>query len=110
MLRHSRRAFVPEVDFITSVGFGPKGEGRDGHLGAGPTVVITDLGVLEPDAESHELTLVATHPGVSVDRVAEETGWDLAVDPGLRISEPPTEVELGVLRDLKARTAAAHSG
>jgi glutaconate CoA-transferase subunit B len=109
MLRHSERAFVPEVDFITSVGFGPTGEGRAGHLGKGPTVVITDLGVLRPHRETNELGLVEVYPGVEVDRVRGETGWDLRVDPDLTVSEPPTADELGVLRDLKARTEQAHS-
>jgi glutaconate CoA-transferase subunit B len=109
MLRHARRAFVPSVDFITSVGFGPSGEGRAGHLGKGPTVVITDLGVLEPHPESRELRLVALHPGVSVERVRAETGWELQLADDLIVSEPPTPEELAILRDLKARTEAAHS-
>jgi len=110
MLRHRRRAFVPEVDFVTSVGFGRSGEGRDGHRGAGPTVVITDLGVLEPDPETHELRLVAVHPGVEVDRVRAETGWDLVVADDLRVTSPPAPDELAMLRELKARTEAAHAG
>ena len=109
MLRHTRRAFVPAVDFITSVGFGPAGEGRAGHLGRGPTVVITDLGVLEPHPETHELRLVALHPGVGVEKVRDETGWDLDVASVLAVSEPPTPEELGILRELKARTEVAHS-
>ncbi len=110
MLRQSRRTFVPEVEFITSVGFGRAGEGRNGHPGAGPTLVITDLGVLRPHPETNELALVAVHPGVEVDRVRDETGWDLEVDPDLGLSDPPTGDELLVLRDLKARTERAHSG
>jgi glutaconate CoA-transferase subunit B len=108
MLRHSVRAMVPAVDFVTSVGFGRRGEGRDGHRGAGPTVVITDLGVLRPNPVSHELTLVSVHPGVEVDAAREATGWDLAVAEDVGLTSPPTEVELTVLRELKARTTAAH--
>jgi glutaconate CoA-transferase subunit B len=108
MLRHSVRAMVPAVDFVTSVGFGRGGEGRNGHRGAGPTVVITDLGVLRPDPVSHELTLVSVHPGVKVDAARDATGWDLAVADDVGVTSPPTEVELTVLRELKARTAAAH--
>jgi glutaconate CoA-transferase subunit B len=110
MLRHTSRAFVPEVDFVTSVGFGRNGEGRRAHRGAGPSVVITDLAVLKPDPRSHELTLVALHPGVDVDQVRGETGWDLAVADRLATTDPPTAEELGILRDLKERTAKAHSG
>jgi glutaconate CoA-transferase subunit B len=110
MLRQSRRSFVPEVDFVTSVGFGRRGEGRAGHQGRGPTIVITDLGVLAPHPETHELTLIATHPGVDVPAVRASTGWDLAVAPDLEVTKPPRDEELTVLRDLKARTARAIAG
>ncbi|MGD2102611.1 MAG: CoA-transferase [Acidimicrobiia bacterium] len=110
MLRHSGRTFVESVDFVTSVGFGRSGEGRVGHPGAGPTVVITDLGVLAPDPASHELRLVAVHPGIDVAEVVERTGWDLEVADDLAITEVPTSTELGLLRDLKERTAMAHAG
>lgn len=109
MLRHSKRAFVSQVDFITSVGFGPDGRGREGHRGAGPTVVITDLAVLEPDPETHELKLTGLHPGVSLDDVEASTGWDLGVAPEVITTDPPTAEELTILRDLKERTARAHS-
>lgn len=108
MLRHSRRSFVHAVDFVTSVGFGKGGEGRKGHTGGGPSVVITDLGVLTPDPVSGELTLVATHPGISVQDVLDETGWDLRVSDDLGVTEPPSFEELQILRDLKRRTSEAH--
>jgi glutaconate CoA-transferase subunit B len=110
MLRHSKRAFVPMVDFITSVGFGRHGEGRAGFAGAGPTVVITDLGVLRPDHRSNELVLVALHPGVDLEQVREQTGWDLAVSDELIVTDPPTDEELDILHDLQERTQRAHSG
>jgi glutaconate CoA-transferase subunit B len=109
MLRHTERAFVPSVDFVTSVGFGRQGEGRAGHVGAGPTVVITDLGVLQPDPNSHELTLVAIHPGVEIGQVLSRTGWDLIVADDVATTEPPTREELEILRGLIARTTEAHS-
>lgn len=109
MLRHTARAMVPIVDFVTSIGFGRTGMERNGHRGAGPTVVITDLGVLRPDPVSKELVLTSLHPGGDVDLVRERTGWDLAVADDLEMTRMPTERELGVLRDLKARTVAAHA-
>jgi glutaconate CoA-transferase subunit B len=109
MLRQTPRSFVESVDFVTSIGFGRGGEGRSHHPGAGPTVVITDLGVLEPDPESHELTVVATHPGVDSDRLLQSTGWGLRVAKGVAVSEPPTPGELEVLRGLLARTREAHA-
>ncbi len=110
MLRHTRRAFVEEVDFITSMGFGRGGEGRDGQRGSGPSIVITDLAVLEPDPVTHELTLTGLHPDVEVETVRSRTGWDLAVADEIVITDPPNPRELAILRGLKERTAAAHAG
>jgi glutaconate CoA-transferase subunit B len=110
MLRQSKRTFVDEIDFISSLGFGRDGTARITQTGSGPSVVITDLGVLEPDPETNELCLVAVHPGVSVEDVRGSTGWDLAVDEDVSVTEPPTYDELSLLRDLKERTAAAHAG
>ena len=112
MLRHNRRAFVEELSFVTSVGHGKGGDSRKdlGYAGAGPTVVITDLGVLRPDPETKELTLAALHPGATVEQAREATDWELRVaeDPGT--TDPPTDEELDVLRDLRARTEAARRG
>ena len=99
---HSRRTLVERVDFVTTVGHGdgPGARERLGLRGAGPTAVITDLGVLEPDPESRELTLVEVQPGVAIDEVRGATGWELAVADGVRVGERPTREELGALRDL----------
>jgi glutaconate CoA-transferase subunit B len=110
MLRQTPRSFVPVVDFVTSVGFGRHGEGRVGRVGAGPSVVITDLGLLRPDPVSHVLTLVATHPGVEVEEVRAQTGWELRIAEAVDVTEPPTSEELTILRDLKERTRRAHAG
>jgi glutaconate CoA-transferase subunit B len=103
-LRHSPRAFVAELDFITSFGHGTGGDHRRslGLRGCGPSRVITDLGVLEPAPDTRELTLVAVHPGVGVDQVREATGWALAVADGVGETAPPTDEELRVLRALEA--------
>jgi len=52
----------------------------------------------------------AIHPGIDVETVVGKTGWDLVVADDLRITEAPTVPELSLLRDLKERTALAHSG
>jgi glutaconate CoA-transferase subunit B len=102
VMRQSRRAFVERVDFVTSFGFGRGAGDRDrlGLRGRGPTKVITDLGVLEPDPRTRELVLTQLHPGVEVADARAATGWDLAVAPELRTTEPPTDHELHVLREL----------
>jgi len=66
--------------------------------GNGPQAVVTDIGILEPD-QNGELVLAALHPGETVEKAEANTGWDLKVSPGLRITEPPTEDELRILRE-----------
>ena len=65
IVRQTTRAFVERVDFVTSVGHGsgPGERERLGLQGKGPTKVITDLGILEPDPETKELVLTHLHPG-----------------------------------------------
>ena len=107
IVRQSRRAFVERVDFVTSVGYGrgPGDRERLGLRGRGPVRVITDLGVLEPDPETCELTLTTLHPGVGIDQAREATGWELRVADQLAATEPPTEQELAVLRRLTGKEA-----
>src|SRR5690606_35553407 len=110
-LRHSARAFVERLDFVTSIGHG-SGAGERARLGIttkGPTRVITDLCVMEPDSATAELTVAVLHPGVARERVVEATGWPIRFAADLGETEPPTESELATLRALKERTARAHA-
>jgi glutaconate CoA-transferase subunit B len=102
---HSRRTLVERLDFVTTVGHGdgPGSRERLGLRGKGPTAVITDLGVLEPDPETAALTLTQLHEGVTVQQAREATGWELAVAEELRVTDPPSETELAALRELLAR-------
>ena len=102
---HAKRTFVEKLDFVTTVGNGdgPGSRERLGFRGRGPTAVITDLGVLEPEQRTCELMLTEIHPGVEVDKVRGETGWELKVADELQTTEPPTDEELSALRELLER-------
>jgi len=102
IVRHRARTFVDRVDFVTSVGYGdgPGHRERLGLRGRGPIMVITDLGVLQPDPETCELILMSVHPGVDLDRIAAETGWPLRTHDSLGTTPPPTDEELTALRSL----------
>jgi len=102
IVRQSRRTFVERVDFVTSVGYGhgPGDRQRLGLRGRGPVLVITDLGVLEPDPETCELTLTRLHPGVTLEQAREATGWPLRRAGTVVVSDPPTTLELDALRRL----------
>lgn len=102
MLRQNPRAFVETLDFRTSVG---QHEGKDsrkalGATGAGPTVIITDIGILRVDPEAGEFILTDLHPGRTVQEAKEATGWDLRVADDLGTTAPPTDEELLALRAL----------
>ncbi|MFD5393641.1 CoA-transferase subunit beta [Streptomyces sp. NPDC127097] len=109
VLRHRRRNFVGALDFVTTLGHGagPGDRAALGLPGAGPTAVITDLGVLRPDPDTAELVLTELHPGVTVDQVRAATGWDLRAADRIGVTDPPTAAELAALRALKAAAADA---
>ncbi len=92
MLRHSKRAFVEQLDFTTSVGDNVR-------------VVVTDLGILEP--RDGELTLTAVHQRVEAADVVDATGWELRVADDVHETAPPTQDELDALRALESRGAGA---
>ncbi len=105
------RAFVEKLPFVTSMGHGEGGDHRR-RLGVrtkGPTRVITDLCVMQPDPVSKELTVTALHPGVTAAQVQAGCGWPLRFAEELAQTPPPAPQELSVLRDLHARTKAAHA-
>ena len=88
MMRQSPRSFVEELDFTTS-------------LGDRVSVVVSDLGVLEP--QGGELALTQVHPGVEPEQVREATGWPLRVADDLRETEAPSSSELEALRSLRTK-------
>ena len=104
MLRQSPRTFVERLDFRSTVGYGDGPGSREalGFGGRGVTVVVTDLGVLEPDPATCELVLTSLHSGTSADEAVAATGWQLRVSTDLVTSQPPTAAELDALRAFKA--------
>lgn len=99
LARHSRRTLVDTVELVSA-----RREFNDGavreRLGLQPGVVrlITNLAVFELAPEHERLTLTQLHPGVTLEAVREQTGFDLTVADELQETEPPTASELSVLR------------
>jgi glutaconate CoA-transferase subunit B len=110
VMKQSRRSFVQELDFLTSLGHGRTGRERaDLGIGnKGPTLLVTNLCLMRPDPETNEMTVTSIHPGVTREQVVENTGWDVRFAHELKETAPPTVTELEALRDLHARTAHAH--
>ena len=110
IMAQGKRSFVDRLDFITSLGHGEGGDHR-ARLGLktkGPTRLVTDLCVFEPDPETREMSVTSIHPGVTREQIQENTGWAVRYAGKIGETPAPTVQELKVLRDLKARTARAH--
>ncbi len=99
---HEKRRFTETVDFITSPGWLTGGDARrrSGLVFGGVSRLVTTLGIFGFDDRSRRLRLDAVHPGVSVERVRDETGIDFLVAERVATTEPPAAEELAILREL----------
>lgn len=111
-MAQSPRAFVDKLPFITSLGHGTGGDDRmkKGAKTKGPTKLITDMCVMEPDPVSKEMTVVTIHAGVTREALQAATGWPLKYAAEVGETPVPTSLELDVMRDMQARTKKAHAG
>jgi glutaconate CoA-transferase subunit B len=101
IMRQDRRRFVEKLDFLTTPGFlsGSGARERAGlPRGTGPYRVVSDLAVLGYHPQSRRMMLLATQPGVSVDDVVQNTGFELLLAEKVEQNPPPTEEELRILR------------
>jgi glutaconate CoA-transferase subunit B len=101
MTVHSKTRFVEKCDFITSPGFLTGAGAREaaGLPEGGPYKIVTDLGVMGFEEKTKAMMIDSIHPGVDVDMVLSETGFELIVPSEIGSTEPPTEAELRILRD-----------
>jgi glutaconate CoA-transferase subunit B len=98
---HDRRRFVEKLDFVTTPGYltGPGAREAAGlPPNTGPYRVITDLAVLGYHEETKRMEVLSLHPGVTLNRVREATGFTLGVQEPLATTAPPNETELAILR------------
>ena len=109
VMRQNARSFVAQLDFLTTLGHGRTGRERR-ELGIptkGPTLLVTDLCIMRPEAESNEMVVSSMHPGVTRAQIRESTGWEVRFAAEVDETAPPAPGELEVLRALHARTATA---
>jgi glutaconate CoA-transferase subunit B len=99
---HEKRRFVPKVDFVTSPGWlaGDGSRQRAGLLFGGVSRVVTTLGILGFDPEGKRMRLEAVHPGVDIEQVQANTGFELLVAADVAVTTAPTADELAMLRAL----------
>jgi glutaconate CoA-transferase, subunit B len=101
IMRQARRSFVEELDFRTSPGHSgdPAHDRARGWFGSGPTSVVTDLGTYTFDEETGEMTLRTLHPGVTLDQIRDNTGWEPRIADDIGETPPPTPDELRLIRE-----------
>ncbi len=100
IMQQDRKRFVPKLDFLTTPGYldGPGAREREGlPEGTGPYRIVTQLGVLGFDDVTKRMKLLAVHPGVSVDDVKSNTGFELLISPEVSVTSPPTAEEIRLL-------------
>ncbi|HEY1154486.1 MAG TPA: CoA-transferase, partial [Pseudolabrys sp.] len=111
IMAQGKRSFVEKIDFFTSIGHGSGGDSRQklGIKTKGPTRLITDLAIYQPDPETKEMIVTSIHPGVTREQIQENTGWSVRYAAQVAETPVPTAQELDILRELQARTARAHA-
>jgi glutaconate CoA-transferase subunit B len=101
-MKHEKRRFVENVDFITSPGWlrGKDTRRQSGLPFGGMLRIITELAVFGFDDKTRRMKPLALNLGVTREELQENTGFKLEFDSGIGVTEPPTEQELSVLRML----------
>lgn len=97
---HDKRTLVPKVGFVTGTRWkiGPASR-QSANLQPGPMVVVTNLAVLIRDSDERPFRVESVHPGVDVDTVVDNTGFELEVPQSVAITSGPTDEELSLLRE-----------
>ena len=101
IMRQAQRSFVDRLDFRTSPGHSgdPVADAARGWHGSGPTSVVTDLGTYSFDAATGEMTLRTLHPGVTLDEVRANMGWEPKLADEVGSTPAPSEEELRLIRE-----------
>ena len=110
-MKQSLRGMVEKIDFFTSFGHGRGGDHRKSiNINThGPSLLITDLAIWKPDPISKEFTVTSLHDGVTKEMLQDNCGWKVKYFDNIKVTKPPTDLELKTLRDLKERTKIANS-
>jgi glutaconate CoA-transferase subunit B len=101
MTPQDKRRFVEKVDFITTPGWLAGGDSRAESglpLDSGPYKIITNMALLDFEPDSKRMRVFSIHPGYSFDDVQQNCGFELIKADAVRVTGPPTDEELEILR------------
>ena len=91
---HTRRIFVPKVDFISAPGISEPGIHRPG----GPHALVTGLCTMLFDRTRGRFRLASVHPGHTVEEVRDNTGFDFDVPEKTPETASPDDETLSLIR------------
>lgn len=99
---HNKRVFVEgECDLVNSIGYNParlpKGYKLDD---IDIRIILTDLCIMDFGGPDHQIRLVSVHPGITVEQVVENTGFELHIPENVPTTAAPTDAQLAIIREL----------
>ena len=94
-------SFVDTVDFVTTMGHRNSAGTRKelGLKGGGPDVVVTNLCTFDFD-DTGWMRIRSLHPGVTLQEVLDNTGFEPVLPPTLEVTPPPSEDEIRIIREV----------
>ncbi len=98
----TKRAFVPKVDFITSLGYLDGGDSRAalGLPGPGPNLCVTDKAIFDFHPVSKKMSLRSIHPGITLDEVLGCMGFEPVIEGEPGKTEAPTPDDVRLIREV----------
>jgi glutaconate CoA-transferase subunit B len=98
---HGPRIFVDQVDMASGVGY-DSARWRDGARRDLMELrrVISNLAVMDFGGPGNTMRIISTHPGVTVEQVQEQTGFELAVADKVKETAIPTSEQLAMISDV----------
>jgi glutaconate CoA-transferase, subunit B len=100
IMRLGNRSFVDKLDFMTSPGHLDGGDARQrmGYPGEGPKLVITDKAILDFENPERQMQIISLHPGITLDDVKANVGWEVRVAEYVGETPAPTDEEIHLVR------------
>lgn len=98
---HSAKTFVAKVDVVSGLGY-------DRAAALGPVAsrfheirrVISNLGVFDFETADHRMRVRSIHPGVTIEDIAQNTGFELEIPADVPPTRAPTDEELRIIREV----------
>jgi len=103
IMRQDKHRFLEKIDFLTTPGYLDGFDSREKKglpIGSGPYRVISQLGVYGFDDESKRMQLLSIHPGITINQIKENSGFEIIIPKKISTTTPPSKKELAILKKI----------